>query len=65
MKGSSHVGTLLRMEGVELRAVCDIVELQGRETQEQARRLGARDFERLCAEEELDLVYPATPWAGA
>jgi predicted dehydrogenase len=72
VKGSSHVGHLMRMDGVELRAVCDIVELQCRETQEQAKRLGLRpptiysrgerDFERLCAEEDLDLVYTATPW---
>ena len=72
VKGSSHVGHLMRMEGVELRAVCDIVDLQCRETQEQAKRLGLRpptiysrgerDFERMCAEEELDLVYTATPW---
>ena len=71
-KGSQHVGNLMRMEGVELRAVCDIVDLQCRETQEQAKRLGKRpptiysrgerDFERMCAEEELDLVYTATPW---
>ena len=71
-KGSQHVGNLMRMEGVELRAVCDIVDLQCRETQEQAKRLGLRpptiysrgerDFERMCAEEELDLVYTATPW---
>ena len=33
-KGSQHVGNLMRMEGVELRAVCDIVDLQCRETQE-------------------------------
>ena len=71
-KGSQHVGNLMRMKGVELRAVCDIVDLQCRETQEQAKRLGLRpptiysrgerDFERMCAEEELDLVYTATPW---
>jgi hypothetical protein len=71
-KGSQHVGHLLRMDGVELRAVCDIVDLQCRETQEQAKRLGKhvptiysrgdRDFERMCAEEDLDLVYTATPW---
>jgi predicted dehydrogenase len=72
VKGSAHVGNLLRMEGVELTAVCDIREIQCRETVEQAKRLGhrppkiyargERDFERLCAEEELDLVYTATPW---
>ena len=64
LKGSSHVGNLLRLEGVELRAVCDIVDLQCRETQAQARRLGLRppaiysrgerDFERMCTREESD-----------
>jgi predicted dehydrogenase len=72
VKGSAHVGNLLRLPGVELRAVCDIVEAQCVETQRQAERLGLRpptayfrgerDYERLCAEEELDLVYTATPW---
>ncbi len=42
VKGSAHVGQLMRMEGVELRAVCDIVDLQCREVQEQAKRLGLR-----------------------
>jgi predicted dehydrogenase len=72
VKGSAHVGNLLRMEGVELRAVCDIVEAQCVETQRQAERLGKpaprayfrgeKDYERLCAEEDIDLVYTATPW---
>ena len=57
VKSSSHIGHLMRMEGVELRAVCDIVDLQCREVQEQAKRLGLRpptiysrdprDFERM------------------
>lgn len=72
VKGSAHVGNLLRMDGVELRAVCDVVEQQCVETQAQAARLGKRkptayfrgelDFRRMCEEEELDLVYTATPW---
>ena len=37
VKGSSHVGHLMRMDGVELRAVCDIVDVQCRETHEQAK----------------------------
>ncbi len=71
-KGSCHLGTLLRLEGVEIVAVCDVLERQCVEAQRQAERLGLRtptayfrgerDFERLCAEEELDLVYTATPW---
>ncbi len=72
VKGSAHAGNLLAMEHVDLVAVCDILERQCEETQQQAERLGkiiptayfrgTRDFERMCAEEDLDLVYTATPW---
>ena len=72
VKGSEHVSNLLSMEGVELRAVCDIREVQCAETQRQAEKLGKkkptaysrgeRDFERMCKTEDLDLVYTATPW---
>src|SRR3954464_883852 len=72
VKGSEHVNNLLRLDGVELKAVCDIRE----QACASARRLaeamgkreptaytrGERDFERMCAAEELDLVYTATPW---
>ena len=60
------------MEGVELTAVCDVVERQCVEAQAQAARLGKpkptayfkdeHDFRRMCENEELDLVYTATPW---
>jgi hypothetical protein len=70
--GTAHVRNLLRIEGCQITAVCDIVP----EHAERASRLiqeagfpaptlytqGERDFERLCAEEELELVYNATPW---
>src|SRR4051794_5981169 len=72
VKGSEHVTNLLRLAGVELKAVCDIRE----EACASARRLaaamgkreptaytrGERDFERMCEAEDLDLVYTATPW---
>ncbi len=72
LQGTEHLKNLLDLEGVELRAVCDIVP----EKTERAQKLaaaagkrepkaytrGPRDFERLCAEEDLDLVYTATPW---
>lgn len=72
LQGTSHIENLLAIEGVELRAVCDIVP----EKAENAAKLaeatgqkkprtytrGPRDFERLCGEEDLDLVYTATPW---
>ena len=70
--GTSHLRNLLRIEGVEIKAVCDVLE----EKVERARDLveaagharpegysrGEYDFVRLCAEEDLDLVYTATPW---
>lgn len=70
--GMVHVENLLRIEGAELHAVCDLVP----EKVTKARDVivaagkpaprgfadGPRDFERMCAEMELDLVYTATPW---
>ena len=70
--GSVHLENLLSIEGVELRAVCDIREAHaegaaakvieaGQPTPALFTR-GPRDFERMCAEADLDLVYTATPW---
>ncbi len=70
--GTSHVRNLLRIEGAEIVAVCDIVEEHAARAQDlieeagqprpTAYTRGERDFERMCAEETLDLVYTATPW---
>ena len=72
LQGTEHVKNLLDIEGVELRAVCDIAPEKVARAQKLARDAGKRepkgftrgprDFERLCAEEDLDLVYTATPW---
>jgi len=72
LQGTSHVRNFLGVEGCLITAVCDIVP----EKAERSATLieeagfprptlytnGERDFERLCAEEELDLVFTATPW---
>ncbi len=72
VKGSEHLANLLSLPGVELRAVCDIREEACTNAQKMAEKAGQRkptvysrgdhDFERMCATEELDLVYTATPW---
>ena len=72
VKGSEHVSNLLRIDGVELKAVCDIRKEACDAARHQAEAMGKlpptvytrgeRDFERLCAAEDLDLVYTATPW---
>jgi len=71
-QGSSHVENLLTLEGVEITALCDIVPEKVVTWQRKIREMGRkepaaytrgpRDFERMCAEEELDLVFNATPW---
>jgi len=68
--GSNHIRNLLRIEGVQIKAVCDIVEDRVIQTQNLVEKAGPSrpkgyfhgDFERMCEEEDLDLVYTATPW---
>jgi predicted dehydrogenase len=71
-QGTSHVRNLLRIPGVEIRAVCDIMEEHALRSHSLVVDAGFReptlytrgetDFERMCAEEDLDLVFNATPW---
>ena len=71
-QGSAHVENLLTLDGVEIKAICDIVPEKVSTWQRKIRDLGRRepigytrgprDFERMCAEGELDLVFNATPW---
>lgn len=70
--GTAHVNNLVRIKGAEIRAVCDLFP----ERVERAQRIveqagfakpegysaGEHDFEKLCARDDLDLVYTATPW---
>lgn len=70
--GTNHVRNLLRIPGVELKAVCDIVSgkvehvqrltVQAGQPKPKGYSKGPLDFKRMCEKEELDLVYTATPW---
>ncbi len=70
--GSAHVRNFLNIDGVQVKAICDIVEAKVERAQKwvieagqpkpNGYSRGPRDFERLCAEEDLDLVFTATPW---
>ena len=72
LQGSSHCRNLLRLDGVRLAAVCDTVEDKVTRVQNWAEEAGQsrprgysrgeRDFERMCQDEDLDLVFTATPW---
>jgi hypothetical protein len=70
--GSAHVNNLLKVPGCRITAVCDVnpertawavkaITAAGHPEPAVYSR-GPRDFERLCAEADLDLVYNATPW---
>lgn len=70
--GSAHVQNFLNIDGVQIKAICDIVEAKVERAQKWVVEAGQpkstgysrgpRDFERMCAEEDLDLVFTATPW---
>lgn len=72
MQGSGHVQSFLKLDGVELVAICDLVEEKVNRMQSWAVEAGKNkpvgyfkgkhDFKRMCAEQELDLVLTATPW---
>jgi predicted dehydrogenase len=72
-QGSSHVENFLRIPGVEIRAVCDIVPAkveamrtlvtESGQPAPTAYARGPEDYRRMCAAEDLDLVFTATPWA--
>lgn len=70
--GSAHCRNLLNIEGVEIRAVCDIVPEKVERIQRwvtdkgfakpKGYSQGEWDFKRMCLQEDLDLVMTATPW---
>ncbi|MXW71651.1 MAG: hypothetical protein F4Z74_09415, partial [Acidobacteria bacterium] len=74
--GTVHVRNLLAVHraspGVEIRAVCDIRPEHAERARDFIREAGGpdptlytrgeRDYERMCADEELDLVFTAAPW---
>jgi len=71
-RGSALLGNLLDLDGVEIKAVCDLVpeRVKGGQQRVVAKgqaepagyAKGETDFEHLCQRDDLDLVYIATPW---
>ncbi len=70
-QGSSHVSNFLRIDGVEVRAICDLVSdkvERMRQRVEEAGQprpaayVGPDAYLRLCERDDLDLVFTATPW---
>jgi predicted dehydrogenase len=72
LQGGSHVKNFLAIEGVEIKALCDIdatraaevaqwVTNDGRPAPDLYTR-GETDFRRLCERDDIDLVFNSTPW---
>ncbi len=71
-RGRSLLRNLPRVDGVEVKAVCDIVSEKAERAQgmlssagqpnPEAYTKGENDFENLCRRGDLDLVFVATPW---
>ncbi len=71
-QGSSHVRNFLEIDGVEIKAVCDIVPEKVERIQKwctdagrpkpDGYSKGEYDFKRMCQRDDLDLVFTATPW---
>lgn len=71
-QGAGHVANFLRIEGVEITAICDIVPGKVAAAQKlvtdagrplpTAYDRGPRDYLRLCESDDVDLVFTATPW---
>jgi len=70
--GSAHVQNFLNIDNVIIKAICDIREDKVARAQKWVEEAGQpkpsgysrgpRDFMRMMADEELDLVLTATPW---
>ena len=71
-RGTGLLGLLLQQEGVQIKAVGDLLESRTSWAQETIQAAGQPrptsytrgeyDYQRMCDEEELDLVVTATPW---
>jgi predicted dehydrogenase len=72
-QGSSHVENFLKIDNVDIVAICDVTPANlarsqkavtdaGRPKPNGYGERGPRDYERMIGEEQLDLVFTATPW---
>ncbi len=70
-RGPSHVKTMSRIEGVEIKALCDLITQKTIETKKILERTdhnpelysGSEDeWKKLCQRNDIDLVIITTPW---
>ncbi len=72
LQGGSHVRNFLRIDGIDVRALCDIDAARASEVASWVTEAGFKepslytggdtDWQRMIDQEQLDLVFNATPW---
>ena len=70
-RGPGHVSNISLLEGVEIKALCDIVPEEVEKTKKRIESAGfkpdtytgkADAWKKMCERDDIDLVYIATPW---
>jgi len=70
-RGPSHLQTMMSIEGVEIKALCDIVTAKAERCGEIAKKKGHTpvlyaggkdEWKKLCERADIDLVIVTTPW---
>lgn len=71
-RGSGTIKRMARVEGVEIKAICDLVPARVAESIESIKEYGhspesftknEEDWKRLCDRDDLDLIVISTPWS--
>ena len=73
MRGTGMLASLLKFENVEITAVCDLIQARADTAAAEVVKAGlpkpavygggADEYKRLCARNDIDLVYICTPWS--
>jgi predicted dehydrogenase len=71
-RGQGVMSDFMGVEGVEIKAICDVVPQRLVESQAALQKAGRpraaeygrtdTDYKRLCARDDIDFIYIATPW---
>ncbi|MCK5205815.1 MAG: Gfo/Idh/MocA family oxidoreductase, partial [Desulfobacterales bacterium] len=70
-RGPTYINTMGRIEGAEIRAICDLRSEKAEEAKKMAGKLGHQPFvysgdkdiwKKLCERDDIDLVIVTTPW---
>ena len=71
MRGPTHLNNMTKLEGVEIKAVCDIRPQQANDALKMAKDKGhnpqvytdtADAWKKVCDSKDIDLIFIATPW---